>query len=71
MDYEDNLDQEFVDHKSVALPIGTARVQGPIEDFTVTIYDRMGSTYRFRVLGGNICSCNNEDAERRLEYEVH
>lgn len=65
-----NYDEEVVDYNNIALPIGSARVQGAIEDFNITIYDRAGNTYRFKVVGGNICACNNHDAESYTEYEV-
>lgn len=70
MNCTDNNIQEIVDYKNIALPIGIAKAQGPIEDFVITIYDRTGSTYQFRVTGGNICICNNQDAEHQLSYEV-
>ena len=70
MNCTDNNIQEIVDYKNIALPIGIAKAQGPIEDFSITIYDRLGNTYHFQVVGGNICSCNNEDAANRVKYEV-
>lgn len=70
MNCTDNNIQEIVDYKNIALPIGIAKAQGPIEDFSITIYDRTGNTYQFQVMGGNICICNNQDAERQLNYEV-
>lgn len=59
-----------VEHQCIGLPIGMAKVQGSVEDFNITIYDRNGITYRFKVVGGNICVCENEYAENKLEYEV-
>lgn len=64
-------EQEMIDYKNIALSIGSAHVYGPIEDFTITLYSRTGTTYKFQVVGGNICSCNNEDMAQQLEYEVH
>jgi hypothetical protein len=70
MDYSDIESQDTVDYKNIALPIGTGKAVGPIEDFAITIYDRTGNTYRFHVVGGNICACNNEDTANCVEYEV-
>ena len=67
---EHDISQEMVDYKNIALPIGMAKAIGPIEDFNITIYDRTGNSFQFEVVGGNICTCNNEDAECRMEYEV-
>ena len=65
-----NVIDEKVDFQCVGLPIGMARVQGLIEDFYITIYDRNGITYNYKVVGGNICACENEYTEHKLEYEV-
>lgn len=62
--------QDTIDYRSIVLPIGTGKAIGPIENFAITIYDRTGNTYRFQVIGGNICTCNNEDTANRVEYEV-
>ena len=70
MDTIFSLDSEYMTYNSIPLPIGTAKAVGPIEDFVITIYDRTGNTYRFQVVGGNICTCNNEDTANRVEYEV-
>ena len=70
MDYIDTKNQDTVDYKSIVLPIGTGKAIGPIEDFSITIFDRTGNTYRFQVMGGNICTCNNVDTATRVEYEV-
>ena len=70
MDYNDTKNQDIVDYKSIALPIGTGKAIGPIEDFAITNYDRTGNTYRFQVVGGNICTCNNEYTASCVEYEV-
>ena len=70
MYYNDTKNQDTVDYKSIVLPMGTGKAIGLIEDFAITIYDRTGNTYRFQVVGGNICTCNNEDAENCVEYEV-
>lgn len=70
MDYEKGTYQDEVDYKGISLPIGTARVKGQIEDFAITVYDRTGNSFSFQVVGGNICTCNNEDAGKTVEYEV-
>ena len=70
MNHEIYNEEEIVDYKSIALPIGTARAQGPIENFRITIYDRNGNTYRFQAVGGNICVCDNDDTNCSVEYEV-
>lgn len=70
MDYASAENHDIVAYKSIALPIGTGKATGPIENFTITIYDRTGNTYQFQVVGGNICFCNNADTANRVEYEV-
>ena len=70
MDYSNIKSQDNVDYRSIVLPIGTGKAIGPIEDFAITIYDRTGNTYRFQVVGGNICTCNNEETASHVEYEV-
>ena len=71
MDYNDTKNQDTVDYKVVALPIGTARIQGQLENFEITIYDRTGNKYVFNADGGNICSCGKDYNDNLLKYEVH
>ena len=61
---------EKVDFQCIGLPIGMAKVQGTIEDFYIKIYDRNGITYNYKVVDGNICACENEYTDHKLEYEV-
>ena len=70
METNADYNQEKITIKNIHLPIGTGKVYGDIEDFEITIYDRTGRTYDFRVIGGNICTCNSEDVNKTLEYEV-
>lgn len=70
MNTKHEKDQEIIDFRNVNLPIGVGKAQGPIEDFVITIYDRERNVYRFKVKGGNICTCDNENAENLIEYEV-
>ena len=65
-----NDENEVIDYRGIHLPIGIAKAQGPIEDFIITIFDRNGTTYRFRANGGNICMCENDLADKTIEYEV-
>lgn len=67
---DERIENEFVEYKNIPLPIGAAKVEGPIEDFEITIYDRTGNTFRYRAVGGNLCSCNNYDAGFQINYEV-
>lgn len=69
MDSFNNQDESYV-NKNLVLPIGMVKAVGPIEDFNITIYNRSGRSYKFKVVGGNICICDVEKGENIQEYEV-
>lgn len=67
---DDNKHEEYIEFNNIMLPFGMARAKGPIEDFEITIYDKSGRPYNYRVVGGNILRCNAMQDNKVFGYEV-
>lgn len=67
----DNQQHEnYIDFNNIMLPIGIARAKGPIENFEITIYDKSGRPYRYKVIEGNITQCNTMGDHGEFDYGV-
>ena len=66
----DNHQAEYIEFNNIMLPFGMARAKGDIEDFEITIYDKSGRPYNYRVVGGNILHCNAMQKSKDFCYEV-
>lgn len=56
--------------KNVNIPIGYCKIEGPVEDFYITIFDRKNNKFKYRVKDGNILSCDFSGNNKDLSYEV-